>query len=380
MREVPEVARAAAPALAFAAALLGFLARPALAVTYTLTDLGTTATTVFSEGQAIDGANVIAGTAYTATSVNFAFVDAGSGLVLLPTLGGRSDARAINSTGVIAGDATTAVPIGSGIQEVVNEPVIWNSTGIHKLGTLGTGLGGAAYAINDAGKVVGVADTTFSTTPGGSPNHAFLYDGTMHDLGTLGGRNSLAAAINTTGEVAGQSAVASGATHAFLYSSGVMHDLGTLGGTTSAAEGLNAAGEVVGQATVASGKTHAFLYDGTMHDLGTLGGTQSFAYAINDAGEVVGFSYLAGDTSFHAFLYANGVMQDLGSLGGNSGAYAINSAGDVTGFAYVGTHFHAILGTPDVVVVPAPEPSALPALAGALTLMLARALPRRRRR
>ena len=57
-------------------------------------------------------------------------------------------------------------------------------------------------------------------------------------------------------------------------------------------------------------------------DLGTLGGTFGLAFGINDKGQVGGFANLPGDTAQHAFVYANGVMTDLGTLGGpNSAAY-----------------------------------------------------------
>ena len=62
------------------------------------------------------------------------------------------------------------------------------------------------------------------------PSHAFLYSGgTMADLGTLGGSNSLACAINAAGLVVGYSSVAGDVTSdAFVYSDGRMADLNDL--------------------------------------------------------------------------------------------------------------------------------------------------------
>ena len=67
-----------------------------------------------------------------------------------------------------------------------------------------------------------------------------------------------------------------GAYHAFLYSNGTMQDLGSLGGDGGVAYGINAGGQIVGYASTAAGACHAFLYsNGAMTDLGTLGGDES---------------------------------------------------------------------------------------------------------
>ena len=69
-------------------------------------------------------------------------------------------------------------------------------------------------------------------------------------------------------------------------------DLGHLGGGNSEATGINSRGQVVGWSRTASWEYHAFLWeDGEMTDLGTLpGGAWSFAQGINSRGQVVGSS------------------------------------------------------------------------------------------
>lgn len=56
--------------------------------------------------------------------------------------------------------------------------------------------------------------------------------------------------------------------------------------------------------------THPFLWqDGKMKDLGTLGGTQATVApwdALNGRGEVVGQNNLAGNKTFHPFLWDGG--------------------------------------------------------------------------
>jgi probable HAF family extracellular repeat protein len=163
----------------------------------------------------------------------------------------------------------------------------------------------------------------------------------MTDLGTLGGNNSSAAAINNKGQVTGVADGIDGSV-AFLYAPGTgMLSLGTLpDGVSSRAEGINNAGVVVGGSLTGGTplpRFHAFMHaSGTMADLGSLTGAFSVAQAINDRGVVVGWSN-AGFNIDHAFLYAAGVMTDLGTLTGqgSSGAYDINNAGQVVGWSEV---------------------------------------------
>jgi len=127
--------------------------------------------------------------------------------------------------------------------------------------------------------------------------------------------------------------------------------LGSLGGTywgvpSSQASAINASGHVTGGASIPatiddSRHFHAFIYaNGVMIDLGTLGGQISSGSAINASGQVTGGSDtgltdLAG-TVRHAFLYSNGKMTDLGSLGGTeSFGSGINSIGQVVGWSYL---------------------------------------------
>jgi probable HAF family extracellular repeat protein len=87
--------------------------------------------------------------------------------------------------------------------------------------------------------------------------------------------------------------------HAFRYSGGAMTDLGTLGGINSAATAINATGTVVGSADTAAGHSHAFVESsGVMTDLGTLNGTaaSSNALAVNSSRQVAGWSTAPGRT------------------------------------------------------------------------------------
>src|SRR6266496_1051343 len=199
------------------------------------------------------------------------------------------------------------------------------------LGTLGGGYS-YAVAVNNRGQVAGNSATA------SGDQHPFLWQkGTMTDLGTLGGSfGQVANAINDLGQVVGYGwTIGDASYHALLWQNGTMTDLGALTGCCSNAVAVNGLGQVVGNgSTTGSLDPHAFLWQsGTMTDLGTLGGCCSYAYALNDLGQVVGYSFTTGDVSYHAFLWQNGTMTDLGTLGGdyNSDALAVNALGQVVG-------------------------------------------------
>lgn len=78
------------------------------------------------------------------------------------------------------------------------------------------------------------------------------------------------------------------------------------------AYGINDNGQVAGSSYIENLGPHAFLYsEGVMQDLGTLGGAVSYAFGINNNGQVTGYSSANG---YHAFLYSDGVMTDLNTF------------------------------------------------------------------
>jgi probable HAF family extracellular repeat protein len=79
---------------------------------------------------------------------------------------------------------------------------------------------------------------------------------------------------------------------------------------------------------------HPFLWDGrTIRELPHLGGSNGTAVAINDMGRAVGAATLTGDEQFHAVVWSNDAISDLGVLQGDevSFAQAVNSKGQVVG-------------------------------------------------
>jgi probable HAF family extracellular repeat protein len=251
----------------------------------------------------------------------------------LGALPGVNDSIALWITpggGLIAGASENGeVDPLTGTPEV--RAVFWNEDGsIKDLGTLG-GNSSQAFSINSRGQVVGVAlnpipdpfAQVMNFLPAATQARAFLWqDGSMQDLGTLGGNDADAQIVNERGQAMGFSFtdITPNATtliptlHPFLWENGSMRDLGTLGGTFAMPVSLNARGEVAGFSTLEGDQAqHPFLWDGReLKDLGTLGGDFGFVGGMNDAGVVVGGTATAGDLGFHAVLWKDGVMLDLG--------------------------------------------------------------------
>ena len=350
---------------AMAAAPLGMAGAVGAAPAYTLTGL----TIAPGDASYASGINIngeVVGDAVSASGYQYATTSNGGAMSSLATSGGGGSymASAVNDSGQIAGQ--------SDIARNLIQALLWTSTGVKDLGTLG-GTNSWAAGINNSGQVVGAAETNNIN----GFFYAFLWTASagMQNLGGMGGTGggSYATAINSAGAVVGGAAPAgtSPYPHAFLWTAaGGMQDLGTFGGDSSYAYSINTSGEVVGEANT-SLNGHAFLWvkGGTggpagnpqMQDLGTLGGAYSAAYGINDSGGVVGVSMDANNSAQHAFIWTSSSgMQDLNALipSGTgwtlTAANGINANGDIVGY---GTNPSGVKEA--FLLTPVPEPTAL---------------------
>jgi probable HAF family extracellular repeat protein len=190
------------------------------------------------------------------------------------------------------------------------------------------------------------------------------------DLGTLGGPNSQVNGspppmINNRGVVAGQADTSAPCSYTsdfggfvspvFRWENGALTDLGLLpGGCFSLPNSINSKGMIVGSGDIGvidpmTGLPQIradFRYKGQVINLGTFGGTNSLANDVNSLGQVVGFAqntdpdpwaslFFLPPTSYHGFLWQNGVLTDLGTLGGpDSIAGVINEIGQIVGFSF----------------------------------------------
>jgi probable HAF family extracellular repeat protein len=94
--------------------------------------------------------------------------------------------------------------------------------------------------------------------------------------------------------------------------------LGTLGGANGEALAINKKGQIIGDNDTTEGPAHAFaFYHSELKDLGTLPGFDNASYArgINNSGDIVGESDSANQK--RAFLYTKGQLIELDKLAEN---------------------------------------------------------------
>ena len=189
----------------------------------------------------------------------------------------------------------------------------------------------------------------------------------MTDLGTLGGKESSAVAINERGQIVGSSETKgdNAISHGFLWEKGKMRDLGSLTGS-SWANDINDRGQVVGTSVSrtknreGSRIEHAVLWQsGKMLDLtptaklapldcygdGSRGSCDASADVINGRGQVVVSMTSNVSGNLHvdrAFLWQSGKLVALPTLGAPSWSWGstwvggINDRGQIVGAAETG--------------------------------------------
>jgi probable HAF family extracellular repeat protein len=180
-----------------------------------------------------------------------------------------------------------------------------------------------SYSITDLGTTFVPTDINEkSQIVGGSGDgRALLYsDGHFTEISKLRSNDNVisANAINDKGQVVGESINVGVSSRIFLYNDGITQDLGIEG----SAYDINNKGQVVGGSSGG-----AFLYSDGITTI--INSNNAIAYGINDKGQVVGYS----GTPNTAFLYNNGITNDLGTLPpyDSSAASAINNKGQVVG-------------------------------------------------
>jgi probable HAF family extracellular repeat protein len=257
----------------------------------------------------------------------------------------------------------------------------WQNGNMTPLPTLG-GTHGFAAGANNAGRIVGWAETTLADPTNCVLPQRFQFlpvvwgpsDDQIRALPLLPGDSSGAAtAINDRGQIVGISGICDQAVgrftarHAVLWDNGKAIDIGNLGGVAwHTPNAINLYGEIVGFSNFSAADggeyhPHAFYWtkEGGIRDLDTLPAPfddNSDAWGINSWGQAVGRSCDV-DGNCHGFLWQNGVMLDLNCVVDPDdcnpedtliAAFDIDDRGRITGQAFddeAGT-FVAFLATP----------------------------------
>ena len=189
--------------------------------------------------------------------------------------------------------------------------------------------------------------------------HPFkLEHGTVVDLGCPTAAGCIPVATSRAGLVAGHIYADGdplGTYQAGVYRDGAWTNLGTLGGINSYANAVNANGRVVGASNYRpkSAAVHAFMWHdgGVMQDLHTAGGPYSSAEAVADDGTVAGATSDAAGT-YGAALWFAGTWTFLAPLVDNldgfdlADAQGLTKDGRILVNAYKDNFAHAVILTP----------------------------------
>jgi probable HAF family extracellular repeat protein len=266
-----------------------------------------------------------------------------AGSTTMQFLGSPGDPADAHSAARPAG-INTADDISGSSQSTANSvttPVEWpdssTPTSLSSLPAIAALSNPVATGINDSNLIIGDGSNGHGDKP-------FTIQGstvTMLPLLPNGGVDGLPAAVNDAGQIVGQADTTSSDPVAVEWQNGAITRLGTLpGGLISDALAINSSSEAVGASlTSADNDADAVLFaHGTVTDLNAPGSggpdADAQANAINNSGVIVGN---AGNGD--AFIYQNGQATDLNTLITPGTGFTlitadgINNNGDIAGTA-----------------------------------------------
>lgn len=299
---------------------------PAALPVYQVEDLGTTADGLVPTVTGVNAAGQVSGYVSTPAGLRAVRFASGLGWAYLPGLQSVfSVATAINASGDLTGYYMPA----AGLRAYR----YGDSVGLTTIEALPGGTFTIGQAIAADGEVVGYGNSSagqraWRTGPG---------------LGVLpfvpqalSAATSSACGVNSAGQLVG-SFTTSGGDHAFrLESNGSLTDIGTLGGPTSSACALDGDGRVGGQSATGTA-THAFLFASAISDVDAFNSTVSRVAAIAN-GVAVGTFNSATSAGARAFVSTNtGGATDLNTrIPADSGwvlrsAAAVSTTGQIVG-------------------------------------------------
>jgi probable HAF family extracellular repeat protein len=247
-----------------------------------------------------------------------------------------SGGYSVNNNGDVVGVASSS----SSLFGPTAQPWVYRNGQLIDIDPFDRGVYAAASSINDFGVVVGT--TSFE---GSGSVQGFRSVGTsITSLPGLVGdrcRISYGMGINHAGTIVGYAASPTdcGDSRAvrFPAGGGSAFDLGTLGGDNGQAQAINSFGDIVGFSELSTGQNRATLWNSSgPQNLGTLAGA-SFALDINDEGLIVGY-YIDSNNQQRACVWMGGSMFDLNTLMGSGStgwrlliATGVNAQGQIVG-------------------------------------------------